>query len=112
VAFVVGLTAAAACQKSTPTAGDEPTDAYAKDIATVCNVVAVPEIANLPPGDETIAIAQYLGSHIKTREAREFLARTNSLADVPHAKALEDEARRVGATGECPLATRLRNRGR
>jgi hypothetical protein len=106
---VVGL----GCQRSAEDApkpvAAEPT-AYAKDIAQVCDVVTLSGADQLDGDERILPIAKYLGSHIQTQQAREFLARIQPLAGAAKADALDAEARKAGLAS-CTLAAEWRKPG-
>jgi len=81
--------------------------AYAKDIAQVCDVVSLSGADKVPEGDRVLPVAQYLGSHIETQQAREFLARIQPLVGAAKADALDAEAKKVGLAG-CALSAEWR----
>ena len=107
---VVGL--GLGCQRSAEEAPPSKTAApapaaYAKDIAQVCDVLALSGADKLDPNDRVLPIAQYLGSHIQTQQAREFLARIQPLVGNAKADALDAEATKVGLAG-CALSAEWR----
>jgi len=83
------------------------TEAYAQDIANVCDAVQRSGADKLPPGDRAPSIAMWLGPNIQTDAGREFLVAIQPLTGEPKAAALEFEAKRVGLAG-CALAAEWR----
>jgi len=53
------------------------TDAYRSDIATLCDVVHLSDADQQPKNERWPIIAMYLGPHIKTSEAHDFLVRNS-----------------------------------
>jgi hypothetical protein len=108
---VVGL----GCQRSAPDENAPPPPtvpaadraAYAKDIAQVCDVVTLSGADTLEGDARILPIAQYLGSHIQTQQAREFLARIQPLVGAAKADALDAEAKKAGLAS-CALAAEWR----
>jgi hypothetical protein len=76
---------------------------YVQDITNLCDVMKLSGADQLPPGDRLPTIAMWLGPHIKTDAAREFLAAIQPLSGEPKTVALEHEAQRVGLE-HCALA--------
>jgi hypothetical protein len=76
---------------------------YRQDLATLCDVVELSDAKQAPSEERSLIIAMWLGPHIKTKEAHDFLARIQPLTGEIKARALEEEARRVGLGG-CALA--------
>lgn len=85
----------------------EVTPAYRQDIATLCDVVHLSKADQLPEGQRAPTIAMYLGPHLKTTQAHDFLVAIQPLTGEPKAKALDDEAHRVGLPG-CALSAAWR----
>lgn len=106
--WIPGLVIVAACQHGD---GEGPKPAvdekYRQDIASLCDVVHLSEADKLPDNERAPSIAMWLGPHIKTDQARDFLATIQPLTGEPKAQALEVEARRVGLTS-CALANEWR----
>ena len=111
--FWLVVVAALGCQRSADEAPSNapapaaPPAAYAKDIAQVCDVVSLSGADQVPEGERVLPIAQYLGSHIQTQQAREFLARIQPLAGTAKADALDAEAKKVGLAS-CALSAEWR----
>jgi hypothetical protein len=61
----------------------------------------------MSPGDRPLAIAEWLGSHLQTDEAHQYLVKIQPLEGEAKAAALEAEARRIGLPG-CALAAEWR----
>jgi hypothetical protein len=102
--FWLAVVAALGCQRSAEEAPSNapapapasPPAAYAKDIAQVCDVVSLSGADKVPENERILPIAQYLGTHIQTQQAREFLARIQPLVGAAKADALDAEAKKVG----------------
>lgn len=105
----LAVVAALGCQRTTDEAAPSgpPPAAYAKDIAQVCDVVSLSGADKVPEGERVLPIAQYLGSHLQTQQAREFLARIQPLVGAAKADALDAEAKQVGLAG-CALSAEWR----
>ena len=114
------LLVAAACQSgsSSAPAGKPPetngiarpyvTDAYRKDIDSLCNVVHLSGADEQPPDARQAIIAMWLGPHITTEDGHKYLIAIQPLHGEAKAAELEAEAHRVGLGG-CPLAQEWRN---
>jgi hypothetical protein len=106
---------AGGCQRAETRPGAAPAPAapaaatapYAKDIDNLCNAVARSKSDQFPAGERAVPIAMWLGDTLKTDEARAFLVRIQPLNGEAKARALDDEARRVGLSG-CPLSAEWR----
>jgi hypothetical protein len=83
------------------------TDAYRKDIDSLCNVMKLSGADEQPPDARQAVIAMWLGPHITTEEGRHYLIAIQPLQGEVKAAELEHEARRVGLAG-CPLAAEWR----
>jgi len=83
------------------------TDAYRSDIATLCDVVHLSDADQQPKNERWPIIAMYLGPHIKTSEAHDFLVAIQPLQGEAKALALETEGKRVGLA-KCELANEWR----
>ena len=83
------------------------TEAYRTDIATLCDVAKLSGADQAPASDRIPLAAMWLGSHIVTSEAHDYLVAIQPLEGERKAKALEDEAHRVGLPG-CALAAEWR----
>jgi len=86
------------------------TDAYRADITTLCDVVHLSEADQKPKDERWPIIAMWLGPHIKTAEAHEFLVAIQPLSGDTKVLALETEAKRVGLV-KCALADEWRTQG-
>ena len=107
--FCLAVVAALGCQRKAEEAPSAPPPAaYAKDIAQVCDVVSLSGADKVPEAERVLPIAQYLGSHIQTQQAREFLARIQPLVGAAKADALDAEAKKVGLAS-CALSAEWRN---
>jgi hypothetical protein len=94
--WLVLLVVAASCQNSA-----RVDDAYAADIVKLCDSVSLAGAENHP--DQAFVIAQWLSANLTTSESRAFLVKIQPLTGEPKARALDDEARRVGMS-ECALS--------
>jgi hypothetical protein len=83
------------------------TDAYRQDIQTLCDVIHLSKADEMPKDQRMPIIAMWLGPHIQTSEARDFLVAIQPITGTPKADALEAEAHRVGLPG-CALAAEWR----
>src|ERR1044071_2689381 len=72
------------------------TEAYRADITTLCDVVHLSNADQQPKDERWPIIAMYLGPHIKTSEAHDFLVAIQPLRGEAKALALETEGKRVG----------------
>ncbi|HEU0035661.1 MAG TPA: hypothetical protein VFQ53_33850 [Kofleriaceae bacterium] len=106
--FAVIIVLLAGCQssgdKAPPSRADGP---YARDIEKLCDVIARSGADKVPAAERTYPIATWLAANLETPESRQFLVRIQPLAGEAKAKALEDEAHRVGLSG-CALAAEWR----
>ncbi len=85
-------------------------DDYKLDLENLCNVLQRSGADQEAPAARNALIAMWLGPHIKTPAGHTFLVQIQPLQGVDKAKALEDEAARVGIA-TCPLATEWRQPG-
>ena len=83
------------------------TEPYRADITTLCDVVHLSDADQQPRDQRWPIIAMYLGPHIKTSEAHDFLVAIQPLQGEAKALALETEAKRVGLA-KCELANEWR----
>jgi hypothetical protein len=83
------------------------TPEYRQDITTLCDVVRLSKADQMPKNQQWPIIAMWLGPHIQTSAARDFLVAIQPLTGEPKARALEAEAHRVGLEG-CALAAEWR----
>jgi hypothetical protein len=83
------------------------TPSYKSDIENLCGVMTRSGAADHDYADRTYLIATWLSGHLTTQDARTFLANIQPLTGETKAKALEDEAARVGLSG-CALAAEWR----
>jgi hypothetical protein len=103
----LGLGLGAGCRRDSGSTAAPAAEPYRSDIENLCDAVSRSGADQRPDGDRTLLIAQWLGAHIQTQDAREYLARIQPLVGEAKAAALEAEARRVGLTG-CALASEWR----
>jgi len=87
------------------------TESYRADINTLCDVVRLSGADQKPKEERWPIVAMYLGPHLTTAEANEFLVAIQPLPADAKALALETEAKRVGLSG-CPLANEWREAAR
>jgi hypothetical protein len=80
---------------------------YTSDIENLCDAVSRSGADQLSPAERQLAIAEWLGSHLQTEQAHQYLVKIQPLEGEAKAAALEAEARRVGLPG-CPLAAEWR----
>ena len=83
-------------------------EAYRSDIDNLCDAVARSGADQRPAAEHPLLIARWLGDHIHTDEARQYLAQIQPLTGEAKATALEAEARRVGLP-RCALADQWRS---
>lgn len=101
----LGTLEAGARHGAIPTA--EITSAYRQDIANLCDVVHLSKADQMPANQRAPVIAMWLGPHLKTSQAHDFLVAIQPLTGVTKANALDDEAHRVGLPS-CALAAAWR----
>ena len=102
--WVLGFAfAALGCQRTTP----PPDDLYTQDVANICNVMELSGAKGMSGPDARYTTATWFGSHLKTEQAHRFMVQVQPLLGDAKAKALEDEAHRVGLP-DCVLATQWR----
>ena len=98
----IALLALVACQHGN--AGAPQIDPlYRADIETLCDVVHRSGVESMPENERWPVIAMWLGPHLKTEAAHDFLVRIQPLTGEPKARALDAEAQRVGLAG-CALS--------
>ena len=85
-------------------------DDYKLDIENLCNVLQRSGADQEAPAARNALIAMWLGPNIKTTAGHAFLVQIQPLQGGDNAKALEDEATRVGIA-TCPLAGQWRQPG-
>ncbi len=127
--LIASLGVATACQtERRPQPGDEPAavapvqpqapappaeapaDPYRADIENLCDSMNRSGAEQLPQGDRQLAIAGWLGGHIQTAAAHQFLVHIQPLQGIAKADALVAEARKVGLA-DCALAAEWRGPG-
>jgi hypothetical protein len=91
------------CQRATP----PPSDLYAQDVANICNVMELSGAKGMTGTNARYTTATWFGSHLKTEDAHRFMVQIQPLVGEAKAKALEDEAHRVGLA-DCALAKEWR----
>jgi hypothetical protein len=116
LALALVLAVAAACQRgnaseappaTAPPAQPRVTDAYKADIAALCDMLKLSGADQAPEGDRMALTAMWLSQHIATQEGHDYLIAIQPLEGERKAKALDDEAHRVGLAG-CALAAEWR----
>ena len=80
-----------------------PPAPYARDIEKLCNVSVLSGADPSSPNGRTITIANWLAANLETPEAHDFLIRIQPLDGEAKARALDDEAHKVGQA-DCALA--------
>ena len=103
----VCLGVAAGCHRDGGSTAAPVPEPYRSDIENLCGAVGRSGADQRPDDERALVIASWLGAHIQTQEAHEYLARIQPLDGEAKAAALEAEARRVGLTG-CALAAEWR----
>jgi hypothetical protein len=101
------LGVAAGCRRDSGSTALPVSEPYRSDIENLCDAVGRSGADQQPGGDRALVIASWLGAHIQTQDAHEYLARIQPLVGDAKAAALEAEARRVGLPG-CALAAEWR----
>src|SRR5512144_1546516 len=107
IAMLFAYLVAAGCQRGAGTAAPPVSELYRSDISNLCDSVVSSGADQLPAGERPLAIASWLGTHLQTQEAHDYLVRIQPLDGEPKAAALDAEARRVGLPG-CALAAEWR----
>ena len=102
----IALVALVACQHGNAGA-PEIDPGYRDDIEALCDVVHRAGAESMPRDEQLPVIAMWLGPHLKTEAAHEFLVRIQPLTGEPKARALDAEAQRVGLAG-CALSAMWR----
>lgn len=93
--------AATGCRQShAPAPEDTP---YAREIGDICSGEERSGALSRPEAERPIVLAEWLGTRIRSDQARAFLARVSRAAPADKAAILRAEAARVGLDG-CPLA--------
>jgi hypothetical protein len=95
--------ASASAEQAAPT-----TAPYARDIERLCNVIVRSGADKVPTSERALPIANWLADNLETSQSRTFLVHIQPLEGEAKARALDEEARRVGV-GECPLSAEWRN---
>ncbi len=95
------------CQRSSGEPPPAVSTAYKQDIVSLCDVVHLSGADQMPAGERGPVIAMWLGPHLQTAEAHDFLVQIQPLTGEPKAHALEAEAKRVGLL-TCALAAEWR----
>jgi hypothetical protein len=82
-------------------------EGYRADLDNLCNAVQRSGADKVDDDQRIALIAMWLGPNIKTPEGHDFLVSIQPLAGEAKAKALDDEAHRVGLAG-CALSAEWR----
>jgi hypothetical protein len=105
--LIVALGACSDTEKPAAPTVVAPASPYAADIDNLCEVVKRSGAENHEANDRMYLIATWLGSNLKTPEARKFLADIQPLVGDAKANALDAEAKRLGLAG-CALSAEWR----
>ncbi|HEX4417496.1 MAG TPA: hypothetical protein VH165_06325 [Kofleriaceae bacterium] len=105
--LVACLRIATGCHRSSDGPTAAPPDPYRSDMENLCDAVNRSGAAQMPASDRPLAIASWLGSHLQTEDAHQYLVKIQPLQGEAKAAALEAEARRIGLPG-CALAAEWR----
>ncbi len=108
--FAAVVACLAGCQRDRDHAAAAVPEAYRADIENLCDVVVRSGADQRPAAERTLVIASWLGGHLTTDEAHQYLAKIQPLQGEPKAAALDAEARRVGLA-RCALAAAWRTPG-
>nr|HEX4314810.1 hypothetical protein [Kofleriaceae bacterium] len=96
----------ASCQSGAPAVPP----GYAQDIGGLCDSVHLAGASDKQGQERQLLVAMWLGKNLATPQAHEFLVHIQPLDGPAKAKALQDEAHRVGLDA-CPLAAEWRDAG-
>ena len=109
IACVFGVVIAcfAGCQGTRDHAVAAVPEAYRADIENLCDAVVRSGADQRPAEERTLIIATWLGGHLTTEDAHQYLVQIQPLDGEPKAAALDAEARRVGLA-RCALAAEWR----
>ena len=83
------------------------TEEYKYDISRLCDSVHLSGADKIQDDSRITTLAMWLGPNIRTDEGHKFLVAIQPLTGEAKAKALDDEAHRVGL-GECALSAEWR----
>lgn len=83
-----------------------PGSPYAGDIQNICNSLALSG-ADKDPGGRQVVVANWLASHVATKEGHDFLIEISPLQGAAKADRLDGEAHKVGLPG-CALSAMWR----
>jgi hypothetical protein len=97
------LGVATGCQREAGSTAPPVSEPYRADIATLCDVITRSGADQVSPGERALLIASWLGGHLQTAEAHDYLVKIGPLEGDAKAAALEAEAARVGLA-HCALA--------
>jgi len=103
----LGVAAAGGCQRNAGSTPPQVSEPYRLDITALCDVLARSGADQVPPGERALMVASWLGSHLQTAEAHDYLVKIGPLVGDAKAAALETEASRVGLA-RCALADEWR----
>jgi hypothetical protein len=99
----------AGCQRNADHAAAAVPEAYRADIENLCDAVARSGADQRPADERALVIATWLGGHLTTDEAHQYLVQIQPLTGEAKAAALEAEAQRAGLP-RCALASQWRGR--
>jgi hypothetical protein len=103
--YLLVFVALIACQSGSKEAAPAPggDEAYKADIEALCDVLARTGTEHEDPNDRAMKVATWLGTNLKTQDAKKFLSKIRPIKGAAKGDALEAEAKRVGLPG-CALA--------
>ena len=90
-----------------PTGAAHVTPEYRADIENLCDSLQRSGADKISDDTRTVAMAMWLGKNVQTEEGHKFLVSIQSLVGEDHARALDDEAHRVGLAS-CALSAEWR----
>jgi hypothetical protein len=105
--FAAVVACLAGCQRDRDHAAAAVPEAYRADIENLCDAIARSGADQRPADEHALVIATWLGSHLTTDEAHQYLVQIQPLEGEPKAAALDAEAHRVGLA-RCALAAAWR----
>jgi len=105
--LIACLGLAASCRRDSGSPAAQVPAPYKSDIESLCDSVVRSGADQLTPGNRPLAIATWLGQHLQTEEAHQYLVKIQPLDGDAKAHALDAEALRVGLPG-CALSAEWR----
>jgi hypothetical protein len=102
----LGVVASCRNGSSTSAVASVP-EPYRLDIENLCDAVVRSGADQRPAAEHPLLIARWLGDHLQTDEAHQYLVQIQPLIGEAKAQALEAEAQRVGLP-RCALADQWR----